>query len=123
MTTYWRTACGAKTRVGSPCQLPQGWGTAHPGEGRCKLHGGCAGRKPTHGGYSTRGVQPFIPPGPLLADPVQDAIFRQAIGVQLLMLNREAEGLINDSALAAGVEAYSRACFRQLKALEPSHSP
>lgn len=32
--------CRAKTRAGTPCQLPAGWGTDHPGEGRCKLHGG-----------------------------------------------------------------------------------
>lgn len=35
--------CGARTRAGSPCRRPAGWGTAHPGEGRCKLHGGNAG--------------------------------------------------------------------------------
>jgi hypothetical protein len=23
------------------CKRPAGWGTSHPGEGRCKLHGGC----------------------------------------------------------------------------------
>ncbi len=36
--------CGAKTRSeaagGRPCQRPAGWGTAHPGDGPCKLHGG-----------------------------------------------------------------------------------
>ncbi|MFE2407109.1 hypothetical protein ACFXDE_02060 [Kitasatospora sp. NPDC059408] len=35
--------CGAKTRQeGSAehCGLPAGWGTDHPGVGRCKLHGG-----------------------------------------------------------------------------------
>lgn len=35
-----KTKCAAKTRAGTPCQLPAGWGTDHPGEGRCKLHGG-----------------------------------------------------------------------------------
>lgn len=44
--------CGATTRDGSPCQLPRGWGTDHPGEGRCKHHGGAGGRPPTHGLYS-----------------------------------------------------------------------
>lgn len=36
--------CGAKTRAsgGHPCGLPAGWGTDHPGEGRCKFHGGCS---------------------------------------------------------------------------------
>lgn len=32
--------CGAKTRAGTPCRRPAGWGTYHVGEGRCKLHGG-----------------------------------------------------------------------------------
>lgn len=34
------TMCGAKTRAGTPCQQPAGWGTNHVGNGRCKLHGG-----------------------------------------------------------------------------------
>jgi len=40
--------CGGKTRSGTPCQQPAGWGTDHPGEGRCKLHGGCTLRGPEH---------------------------------------------------------------------------
>jgi hypothetical protein len=38
--------CGAKTRSGKPCRKPAGHGTDHPGEGRCKLHGG-VGQKPS----------------------------------------------------------------------------
>lgn len=38
--------CGAKNRAGTPCNRPAGWGTDHPGEGRCKLHGG-VGQKPS----------------------------------------------------------------------------
>ena len=34
--------CGAKTRAGTPCQQPAGWGTSHFGTGRCKLHGGAS---------------------------------------------------------------------------------
>lgn len=36
-------ACGANKKKGKPggkCTLPAGWGTIHPGIGRCKLHGG-----------------------------------------------------------------------------------
>src|SRR4051794_34014182 len=34
-------ACGAQTRqTGLPCGRGAGWGTDHPGHGRCKLHGG-----------------------------------------------------------------------------------
>lgn len=32
--------CGARTRTGSTCTRPAGWGTTHPGAGSCKLHGG-----------------------------------------------------------------------------------
>lgn len=37
--------CGRTKRDGSgdPCKRPAGWGTDHPGEGACKLHGGNAG--------------------------------------------------------------------------------
>lgn len=35
--------CGAKAKsTEQPCQLPAGWGTDHPGTGRCKFHGGCS---------------------------------------------------------------------------------
>jgi len=30
--------CGARTRRGTPCKLPAGWGTDHPGEGPCRYH-------------------------------------------------------------------------------------
>jgi hypothetical protein len=35
-----RPKCGARTNAETPCQRPAGWGTGHPGSGRCKLHGG-----------------------------------------------------------------------------------
>ncbi|WP_019586684.1 HGGxSTG domain-containing protein [Deinococcus apachensis] len=38
--------CGAENRSGKPCNRPAGWGNNHPGEGRCKLHGG-VGQKPS----------------------------------------------------------------------------
>lgn len=35
--------CGAKKKQGDGCcKQAAGWGTPHPGTGRCKLHGGCA---------------------------------------------------------------------------------
>lgn len=40
--TYRR--CGGKTRSGGQCTQPAGWGTSHPGEGKCKLHGGASPR-------------------------------------------------------------------------------
>ena len=32
--------CGANNQSNKPCSKTKGWGTEHPGEGRCKLHGG-----------------------------------------------------------------------------------
>lgn len=32
--------CGAKKRGGGLCNLASGWGTNHPGIGKCKMHGG-----------------------------------------------------------------------------------
>jgi hypothetical protein len=32
--------CGAKKKRGGLCGRPAGWGTDHPGTGKCKLHGG-----------------------------------------------------------------------------------
>ena len=48
------TACGAKTSgSGRPCARPAGWGTEHPGSGKCKLHGGRSPGGPiVHGRYS-----------------------------------------------------------------------
>lgn len=45
--------CGNPRRQGggAPCTRPAGWGTDHPGEGRCKLHGGAGPIK--SGRYST----------------------------------------------------------------------
>jgi hypothetical protein len=37
--------CGAAKRSGGTCGKPAGWGTGHPGVGRCKLHGGTS---PSH---------------------------------------------------------------------------
>lgn len=47
--------CGAnknKTKGGGQCQLPAGWGTVHPGWGRCKFHAGN-----THSGRVTAARQ------------------------------------------------------------------
>ncbi|HDR3524336.1 HGGxSTG domain-containing protein [Bacillus cereus group sp. MYBK12-2] len=42
--------CGAKTRDGKKCKRPAGWGTDHPGSGRCKLHGGASTGPKTQAG-------------------------------------------------------------------------
>lgn len=44
---------GKNRRTGKPCEQAAGWGTDHPGEGKCKLHGGSVtGRPPETGEYS-----------------------------------------------------------------------
>lgn len=42
MTCMATITCGAKTRSGTPCKHPAGYGTPHLGTGRCKYHGGCS---------------------------------------------------------------------------------
>ena len=43
MTGDGKRYCGGKKKQGEgDCTRPAGWGTDHPGVGRCKLHGGCA---------------------------------------------------------------------------------
>lgn len=51
-----RKYCGAKAKqTGQPCRRPAGWGTSHPGTGRCKLHGGCStGPKDNRGNKNAR---------------------------------------------------------------------
>jgi len=50
--------CGRTKRDGSgdPCARPAGWGTDHPGEGACKLHGGNAGAPEGNQNRTTHGL-------------------------------------------------------------------
>lgn len=55
--------CGAKTRSGKLCKNPAGHGTDHPGEGRCRRHGGVTQVKGTRfetGRYSDLRVRPRL---------------------------------------------------------------
>ena len=58
-----RRYCGARKRQpshpGETCRRPAGWGTWHPGVGRCKLHGGARGY--THGRYSRVAREHLLP--------------------------------------------------------------
>src|SRR3712207_5682761 len=55
--------CGARKRQprypGETCRRPAGWGTWHPGCGRCKLHGGA--RRYKHGRYSKVAREYLLP--------------------------------------------------------------
>lgn len=49
-----KNQCGARNRQGNPCGKPAGWGTAHPGTGRCRLHGGASTGAANHGNQNAR---------------------------------------------------------------------
>lgn len=54
--------CGSKRKKGrGKCTQPAGWGTTHPGEGKCKLHGGLrpGDKRLKHGLYSTVTTTPI----------------------------------------------------------------
>lgn len=59
----WGKHCGARKRQpvtpDETCRRPAGWGTWHPGVGRCKLHGGARGYK--HGRYSRLSREHIVP--------------------------------------------------------------
>lgn len=71
--------CGAKKRdaSGDCCKRPAGWGTSHPGTGRCKLHGGStrdhvkhARREEAEQAVATYGLPREIDPREALAEEV-----------------------------------------------------
>jgi hypothetical protein len=48
----YKNICGRNRKHGrGPCTRPAGWGTDHPGEGACKLHGGNSKRGRENGNY------------------------------------------------------------------------
>ena len=61
----WGKYCAARKRQptyeGETCRRPAGWGTWHPGVGRCKLHGGARGY--LHGRYSRLSREHMLPAG------------------------------------------------------------
>jgi hypothetical protein len=96
--------CGGRTRQGTPCKLPAGHGTDHPGVGRCDHHGGAT---PTHRAHAERvlleraeqsalaelhhlGVQPVTNPLVALAELAAEArqwetiLRRQVAGLESL---------------------------------------
>lgn len=44
---------GKKRKSDHPCTQAAGWGTDHPGTGKCKLHGGCSKGRPAKTGKYT----------------------------------------------------------------------
>lgn len=68
------TVCGSKTRRDTPCRRGAGWGTGHPGVGRCKLHGGASPRAEVAGAVELARRDTLVMGRPLEIDP-SDAIF------------------------------------------------
>lgn len=75
--------CGARTRGGAKCKRPAGWGTDHPGTGKCKNHGGSSpsGKKAA----AKQELQDFMgAAAPLMdVDPIEALLYavRRASGV------------------------------------------
>jgi hypothetical protein len=61
--------CGAKTRKGTPCGRPMGWGTGHLGVGRCKNHGGASPRAEVSGALVLARREAVVMGCPLDIDP------------------------------------------------------
>lgn len=84
--------CGALKRDGTPCTRPKGWGTQHPGTGRCKNHAGS-----THSGQLA-------------------AAREQAKGLGLPVPSTPAQGIQATLNIAMGQLAYAT---QQVNGLEP----
>jgi hypothetical protein len=79
--------CEAKTRSGSQCNRPAGWGTQHVGIGRCKMHGGASPIK--HGLYSKYSVHKLAQAVQSLVNDPELVNLRQQIAFkQALILDR-----------------------------------
>ena len=61
-------ACGAKKKSGGKCTMAAGWGTSHPGIGKCKLHGG---ETPTHVKSAAKGELRQLLGRPIEVSPEQ----------------------------------------------------
>ena len=102
------SACGARTRAGTPCQLPAGWGTDHPGSGRCKLHGGASPGPPKgnrnavkHGLYENVVRERLTPEEQALFDAVPtDADLTQELRILRFKLLRLLEPVVRKVAVA-----------------------
>ena len=73
--------CNAKTKAGTPCKRPAGWGTDHVGEGRCKLHAGCSLRGIQHPNFKTGEHSKYFDPSSIMGFDE----WRESIGPALAM--------------------------------------
>ena len=89
-----RGICGARTRKGTPCRRPAGWGTDHPGVGRCKYHGGATPRGADSPHYR-HGLRCRYLPGGEGGEPVTEEDLISA-AEEVIGAIRWAEKLCND---------------------------
>lgn len=126
--------CGAKTHQETSkefCTLSAGWGTDHPGIGRCKLHGGSTPNQKTNAAkiQADREVRKVL--AELEVDPVEDPLtalmqlagqvvsWQKATAVLVNRLGDEVryEGMAGGEQLRAEVPMYERAMDRAEKVL------
>jgi hypothetical protein len=61
--------CGARRKSGGTCQYRAGWGTGHPGVGRCKFHGGASPQAEVSGAVQLARREALVMGGPLDMEP------------------------------------------------------
>lgn len=97
-TSQRQAKCGAKNRAGKPCGHPAGYGTDHPGFGRCKHHTGST----TNGRMAARRQRlGLVVPAPIGGF---DAIERGLGVLNGIMVALEAELENLDEGVADGAE-------------------
>lgn len=107
--------CGGKKRQGEgTCTRPAGWGTPHPGTGRCKLHGGSLPGS-VKGARRIQAEQAVAAYGlPVDVDPMV-AILQEVARTNghVLWLHRligamDADSLVGDGSISPWLELYQR---------------
>jgi hypothetical protein len=65
-----KALCGAKaSTTGKPCTRTAGWGTGHPGTGRCKFHGGASPQAELSGAVHLARREATVMGSPLDVEP------------------------------------------------------
>lgn len=75
--------CGAKAKsTGKPCRRPAGWGTDHPGTGRCRTHGGLTPRGVDSPHFKTGMYSQYVDPAQLQGFEEWDAEVGAGLAVE-----------------------------------------
>lgn len=104
--------CDAQNRDGDPCSLPAGWGTDHPGEGRCKHHGGATeGAGPPEGNTNAAEHLAFSEMLRQDLEPGEEAAIEEFVGT---VTDGEVDQLV--------AEVAGTALVRYLRSGDPRHA-